>query len=210
MPGNSEKIINIEELPEKALQVASNLYHSGKVFIYPTDTIYGIGGSPFDQNVVRRIAEIKGRNESKQFIWLIDNIENMLNYVEIVIEKHLDFLQSIWPAPVSVVLNLNERTKRIVEFETIAVRIPKNNFCQELLKEIGQPLISTSVNRSGQEPVNNVEELGKNFLAEVDAIIFSKEQVKQTSSTILNLTSEEPKLIREGAIKFVELLKNLN
>ena len=210
MPGNSEKIINIEELPEKALQVASNLYHSGKVFIYPTDTIYGIGGSPFDQNVVRRIAEIKGRNENKQFIWLINNIDNLLNYVEITFEKQLDFLQSIWPAPVSVVLNLNERTKRIVEFETIAVRIPKNKFCQELLKEIGQPLISTSVNRSGQEPVNNVEELGKNFLAEVDAIIFSKEQVKQTSSTILNLTSEEPKLIREGAIKFVELLKNLN
>ena len=210
MPNSSEKIINVEEFPEKALQVASNLYHSGKVFIYPTDTIYGIGGNPFDQKVVRRIAEIKGRNENKQFIWMINNIENLLNYVEIVFEKHLDFLQSIWPAPVSVVLNLNERTKRIVEFETIAVRIPKNNFCQELLKEIGQPLISTSVNRSGQEPVNNVEELGKNFIEEVDAIIFSREQTKQASSTIINLTSEEPKLIREGAIKFVELLMNLN
>ena len=210
MSDNSEKIINIKEFPEKALLVASNLYHSGKVFIYPTDTIYGIGGNPFDQTVVRRIAEIKGRNENKQFIWLINSIDNLLNYADINFEKHLDFLESIWPAPVSVILNLNERTKKIVDFETVAFRIPKNDFCQALLKEIGQPLISTSVNRSGQEPANNFDELKQNFLEEVNSIIFSSEPVNQISSIIIDLTTEKPKLIREGSIKFVELLKNLN
>lgn len=210
MSDNSEKIINIKEFPEKALLVASNLYHSGKVFIYPTDTIYGIGGNPFDQTVVRRIAEIKGRNENKQFIWLINSIDNLLNYADINFEKHLDFLESIWPAPVSVILNLNERTKKIVDFETVAFRIPKNDFCQALLKEIGQPLISTSVNRSGQKPANNFDELKQNFLEEVNSIIFSSEPVNQISSIIIDLTTEKPKLIREGSIKFVELLKNLN
>jgi len=207
---NSEKIINIKELPEIALSVASNLYHSGKVFIYPTDTIYGIGGNPFDRDAVRRIAEIKGRNENKQFIWLINNIDNLLNYAEINLEQHLDFLQSIWPAPVSVVLNLNERTKRIVEFETVAIRIPKNDFCQNLLREIGQPLISTSVNRSGQHPTNNIEEIEQEYLEKVDALIYSPGPVTQISSTIIDLTTAKPKLIREGSIKFVELLKNLN
>ena len=210
MSDNSEKIINIKEFPEKALLVASNLYHSGKVFIYPTDTIYGIGGNPFDQTVVRRIAEIKGRNENKQFIWLINSIDNLLNYADINFEKHLDFLESIWPAPVSVILNLNERTKKIVDFETVAFRIPQNDFCQALLKEIGQPLISTSVNRSGQKPANNFDELKQNFLEEVNSIIFSSEPVNQISSIIIDLTTEKPKLIREGSIKFVELLKNLN
>ena len=194
MSDNSEKIINIKEFPEKALLVASNLYHSGKVFIYPTDTIYGIGGNPFDQTVVRRIAEIKGRNENKQFIWLINSIDNLLNYADINFEKHLDFLESIWPAPVSVILNLNERTKKIVDFETVAFRIPKNDFCQALLKEIGQPLISTSVNRSGQEPANNFDELKQNFLEEVDSIIFSSEPVNQISSTIIDLTTEKVQL----------------
>ncbi|MCU0331776.1 MAG: Sua5/YciO/YrdC/YwlC family protein [Ignavibacteriaceae bacterium] len=64
-----QKIINIEESLESALSLAAELYHSGKIFIYPTDTIYGIGGNPFDEEVVKRIAEIKGRDEKKQFIW---------------------------------------------------------------------------------------------------------------------------------------------
>ena len=207
MQASTNKIINIEEDLDSALIQAINLYHSGNIFIYPTDTIYGIGGNPFKQEVVKRVAAIKGRSEKKQFIWLINNLENLLNYIEINYENHLDFLQAIWPGPVSVILHLNERIKKMIELDSVAVRIPNNNFCEKLLDEIKRPLISTSVNRSGQKPVNQIEELLSNFLMDVDAIFYNSVPVKHNSSTIIDLTEPKPKLIREGSIKFVELLK---
>ncbi|MGB5287514.1 MAG: L-threonylcarbamoyladenylate synthase [Ignavibacteriaceae bacterium] len=210
MQDNYRNIISIDEHPESSLILALGLYKSGRIFIYPTDTIYGIGGNPFDKNVVSRITAIKSRNEKKQFIWLISDFENLLNYVDVTFENHFDFLQKIWPGPVSVVLNLNDRTKKITNFETIAVRIPNNNFCQKLLNEIRQPLISTSANKSGKDPINQIETIIENFSQDVDAIIFSSDQFQQISSTLIDLTTEQPKLIREGSTKFVELLKNFN
>lgn len=210
MQADQIKIINIEESPESALILAVELYHSGKIFIYPTDTIYGIGGNPFDVNVVKRISNIKGRDEKKQFIWLISDFENLMNYVEVIFENHLDFLQKIWPAPVTVILKLNERTKNIIDQETIAVRIPQNDFCLKLLKEISRPIISTSVNRSGENSINQIDKIVQNFSEDVDAILIHSESTEKKSSTIIDLTSKQPKLIREGPIKFVELLKNFS
>ncbi|MBK9098337.1 MAG: threonylcarbamoyl-AMP synthase [bacterium] len=205
----SRKIININENPEEALILAAGLFHSGKIFIYPTDTIYGIGGNPFNPDVVKRISEIKGRDEKKQFIWLISDLENLLNYVEVSNEAYYEFLEKIWPAPVSVILKLNERTSKIVNQNSVAVRIPDNYFCLKLLKEISRPLISTSVNRSGEVPLILPEVIIDKFLHEVDAILFHTESANEKSSTIIDLTTNKPKLVREGSIKFVELLQNL-
>lgn len=210
MDSDQNKIINIDENPESAIILAADLFHSGKIFIYPTDTIYGIGGNPFDENVVRRIADIKGRKEKKQFIWLLSDFENLMNYVEITSEIYLDFLQKIWPAPVTVILNLNERTKAIINQDTIAVRIPQNDFCLKLLKEISRPLISTSVNRSSENPINQIDKIVQNYLEDVDAILIHTESAENKSSTIIDLTLKQPKLVREGSIKFVELLQNLS
>jgi L-threonylcarbamoyladenylate synthase len=210
MQADQKKIINVDENPESALISAAELFHSGKIFIYPTDTIYGIGGNPFDEEVVKRIVDIKGRDEKKQFIWLLSDFENLMNYVDVIYDTHLDFLQKIWPAPVSAILNLNERTKRIVNQDTIAVRIPQNDFCLNLLKEISRPLISTSVNISGEDPINHIDLIVDSFAQYVDAIFFQSESTETKSSTIIDLTSKQPKLIREGSIKFVELLQNFS
>ena len=210
MQADRKNIINIDENQESALILITELFHSGKIFIYPTDTVYGIGGNPFDEEVVKRIADIKGRNEKKQFIWLLSDFENLMNYIDVIYETHLDFLQKIWPSPVTVILKLNERTKEIINQDTIAVRIPQNDFCLKFLKEISRPLISTSVNRTGEDPLNQIDQIVNNFSRDVDAIIFNSETAEKKYSTIIDLTSKQPKLIREGSIKFVELLQNLS
>ena len=210
MQVDQNKLINIDNNPHLALTSAAELFRTGKIFIYPTDTIYGIGGNPFDQNVIKRISEIKVRDEKKHFIWLISDIENVLNYVDITIENHINLLQKLWPSPVTVILNLNDRTKEITNQETAAIRIPDNTFCLKLLKEISRPLISTSVNTSGETPLIKIEQIINKFTTHVDAIFFSSQQESEKSSTIIDLTSIEPKLIREGSIKFVELFKKLS
>lgn len=210
MKNDQKKIINIDENQDLALSLAAELYQSGKIFIYPTDTIYGIGGNPFNKDVVKRISEIKGRDYKKQFIWLLSDLENLMNYVDVIHQNHIEFLRKIWPAPVTIILNLNERTQRITNYHTIAARIPQSDFCLKLLREISRPLVSTSVNRSGEKPLNQIGEIIKTFSHQVDAIFFNSEKEEKNFSTIIDLTSEKPKLLREGSVKFVELLQNFS
>ena len=142
------QLINIDKKLDTAIIKAKKFYLEGTIFIYPTDTIYGFGANPFNEDAVRRIDYIKGRKNTKPYILLIDGIDTLVKYVDIKNEKHLDFLLTIWPNPVSVVLNLNRKTQSILDQNTAAFRIPNHRFCLKFLQEIKMPLISTSVNRS--------------------------------------------------------------
>lgn len=204
------KKFNVDEQIEISIREASELFLSGNIFIYPTDTIYGIGGNPFNKKSVKRINRIKGRDIAKQYIWLVYNMDILQNFAEINYESHLDFLRSIYPAPVTVILNLNARTKELVGFDSAAFRIPDNTFCNRLLAEIGMPLISTSVNRSGKTALNDYREIEQAFSDDIDALFYSKIKNIPSASTIIDLMSEKPALIREGAIKFVDLLNKFN
>lgn len=200
--------INVDENFDQAVKAANELFFNGGVFIYPTDTIYGFGGNPFNDEVLRKITRIKGRPDWKRYIHLIGSVELLMKYVEIKSEKFYDFLISIWPNPVSVVLRLNQQTRDILGSETGAFRIPNNRFCLKLLNEIKMPLISTSVNRSGKEPMNDPTMIIQEFGKEVDAVFYSTKKSFFEASTVIDLSGEEPKLIREGKIKFSEIVKN--
>lgn len=200
--------VNVDENFEKAVKAANELFFNGGVFIYPTDTIYGFGGNPFNDEVLRKITRIKGRPDWKRYIHLIGSVEILMKYVEIKSEKFYDFLISIWPNPVSVVLKLNQQTRDILGSETGAFRIPNNRFCLKLLNEIKMPLISTSVNRSGKEPMNDPDMIIQEFGKEVDAVFYSTKKSFFEASTVIDLSDEKPKLIREGKIKFSDIVKN--
>ncbi|WP_337865207.1 L-threonylcarbamoyladenylate synthase [Ignavibacterium sp.] len=199
---------NVDENFDQAVKAANELYFNGGVFIYPTDTIYGFGGNPFNDEVLRKITRIKGRPNWRRYIHLVGSVEILMKYVEIKSEKFYDFLIAIWPNPVSVVLNLNQQTRDILGSETVAFRIPNNRFCLRLLNEIKMPLISTSVNRSGKELMNDPVMITQEFGKEVDAVFYSNKKSFFEASTVIDLSGEEPKLIREGKIKFTDIVKN--
>ena len=203
----SAEIINIDDNFDEAVQKAKKLYLAGSVFIYPTDTIYGFGANPFNGETVKRITEIKQRDENKRYIHLIDSIESLIKYVDMKSEKHLDFLLAIWPNPVSVVLKLNSKTSAIFGTETAAFRIPNNRFCQKLTGELKMPLISTSVNRSGQAPMIEYTLIEDEFSTEVDTIFYTGKKTFIEASTIIDLSENEPQLLREGKLKFKDLLE---
>ncbi len=201
------KFINIDTNLEESINTAKKIYFEGKIFIYPTDTIYGFGGNPFNEQAVDCVNKIKGRELGKMYILLVNDINTLLQYVKINSEKHLDFLISIWPNPVSVVLNLNSNFRKILQRDNVAFRIPHHRFCLKLLSELKMPLISTSVNRSGQPPVIEPGLIHDEFSSEVEAIFFSKKRSFFNASTIITLVDSKPGLIREGKIKYNDLLK---
>jgi len=201
------ELINIDENFDEAVNKASELYLKSGVFAYPTDTIYGFGGNPFKGEVVERIRNIKGRASDQKFIFLINDLSLILEYIDIISERHLDFLHHIWPAPVSVVLKLNAYAEDELKMKTAAFRIPENRFCKRLLSSIKMPLISTSVNRSGQDPLNDQVLIRYEFGNSIDAIFYTSRNKSFSASTIIDLTKSTPALIREGSVKYDDLIK---
>jgi L-threonylcarbamoyladenylate synthase len=202
-----EKMINIDEHLDEAVQLAKKLYLSGTIFIHPTDTIYGFAANPFNEEALKNINEIKGRELGKKYILLINNIENLLKYIDIESEKHIDFLLSIWPNPVSVVLKLNLKTSRIINSETAAFRIPNHRFCSKLLDTLNMPMISTSVNRKNQKPIVEPSVIRDEFADDVPVIFYSEKKSFYESSTLIDLSDSKPVLLREGKIRFDDLIE---
>jgi L-threonylcarbamoyladenylate synthase len=199
--------ICVEDELEDSVLRAKKIYLEGEVFVYPTDTIYGFGANPFNEEALEKVNEIKGRPGEKKYILLIDSIDTLSKYVELNSEKHLDFLLSIWPSPVSVVLKLNQKTSSILNLKTAAFRIPNHRFCQKLAAEIHMPIISTSVNRTGSPPINHPEMIKQEFSSEVSGIYYSNKKMFDKASTLIDLTGNDLVLVREGKIKFDELTK---
>lgn len=206
------EIVDLNENLQESVEKAVEAYHSGKVFIYPTDTIYGFGGDPFNPDVSLRICNIKGRDESKMFIQLVDCLETLLNYVSFDNERYLRLMERIWPDRVSVILNLNEQASSLLHTSTVAFRIPDEKFCRSFLSLLKKPLISTSVNRSGNSPLNDPETIISEFGNEADILYYYSERIVDppAASTIVDLSGDEPRLIREGSVKYEKIIKAYN
>ena len=199
------RLINIDVDLHAAVNEAAELFHSGDVFIYPTDTVYGFGCNPFDQSALNKISILKARNENKRYIILIDSIEALYNYVKPVSDRYAKFLIKLWPNPVSVILNLNQKTREKLNYKNAAFRIPANNFCITLLKKLDMPLISTSVNVSSEKQLNDYLTIKSNFEDRVSAIFYTNSESDTDPSAIIDLTKTEPVVIREGKINFMDL-----
>lgn len=206
---DNTKIISISDDPDRAVEIASQIFFDGGVFVYPTDTIYGFGADPFS-GAADKISAMKGREESKKFILLVPNINVLNTLTELPDKRYLQFLSSLWPNPVSVILNLNSTSQKKLESDTAAFRIPNHLFCLKLLKRINSPLVSTSVNRSGEPPLINADDIISEFGSDVDAVFYEQTGNDSAASTLINLTGTEPVVIREGKVKFSEIMLRFN
>lgn len=148
---------------------------------------------------------MSGRDTS----FLIESVEILQKYVEINNESHLDFLLSLWPNPISVILKLNSATREILKADTGAFRVPNNRFCLKLLSELKMPLISTSVNRTGNPPMVEPSLIIEEFGNEVDAIFYSENKSYFEASTIIDLSKGKLEMIREGKFKIEDLKKKM-
>jgi L-threonylcarbamoyladenylate synthase len=157
---------------------------SGKIFIYPTDTIYGIGCNALNEDAVLELKEIKQRDKEKPLSVIAPNKswikENCIEEPEGIIDKYL-------PGPYTVILK-----KKKPEFLTwcsktdlLGVRIPRNDFT-EIVQKSGVPFVTTSVNVSGEEPVKEVVQISDKILDKVDHVIDHGTLNNSPSTLILN------------------------
>lgn len=184
--------ISVEEIRYKAREVLA----AGGVVVLPTDTLYGFSAAITSGQAVRRIAAIKGAATRTQFLLLADSIEMVDSYVDSYGCAARDRLLEIWPAPLTVILPAGKACPPWLG-ETVAFRVPDHEQLREIIEHLGEPIISTSINRTGETPMLELGSIGRRFGDLVDMVV-SGGADSTRASTIVDLTGERPEIVRNG------------
>lgn len=143
----------------------------GQTILYPTDTIWGIGGDALNPLVYEKIFQIKARPATKSFILLVDSIEMLYQYVD-KIHPRIDLLLSLYEKPLTIIYqNIKSLPDAAILNNTVAMRICKDPFCNSLIKTFGRPIISTSANISGQKPAHSYNQISSDIKSRIDYIV---------------------------------------
>lgn len=181
----------------RTLDLARETLARGGVVVLPTDTLYGFSAKLSAEPAVHRISDIKHANHDRRYIVLASSIDMVDGCVQSYGCVTRESLARRWPSPLSVILPSGPSLPAWVG-PTVAVRIPDLESLRRLIDALGEPIVSTSVNRTSQEPLHDVHDIRREFSSEVDLIVIG-EAPGAVSSTLVDLCGETPKVIREGA-----------
>jgi L-threonylcarbamoyladenylate synthase len=182
------------------IHIISELLQQEKVILYPTDTVWGIGCDATNFEAVTKIYSIKQREESKSLIILVDSFKMLSEYVVSIPDKAKEELEkSTRPTTIIYRNPIHLSANCIATDNTIAIRIVQDEFCKQLIKEFGKPIVSTSANISGDATPKSFSEISKTILHSVDYIVnLQQDKIAETSSRILRITeNNEVVVIRE-------------
>jgi L-threonylcarbamoyladenylate synthase len=209
------------------LKKCASLIDGGSIIIFPTDTVYGIGCDPLNDDSVLKLFKIKNRPLDKHLPILTDDISHLSHLVEVT-EKAKILINRFWPGPLTLILKLKKNgslTSRYAFDDTIAIRIPDNKCTINLIHLTeNKLLVGTSANLSNHSPLTNLKDLNSCNLQGYDAVIeggkegeAGKEQTSLTAtnssyiSTIVDLVENNNlKIIREGIISKEKIFETLN
>ncbi len=183
----------------KQLKEVVEVVKQGGVIIYPTDTIYGLGCDAMNQDAVKQISAIKQRDPGKPFSFICEDVAQISEFA-FVPNWAFKLIKRCLPGPYTFILEArrtNLPKKILGKRNTVGVRIPDHPVCASLVKMLKHPILTTSVNLSGGEPLTDPEMLGDEFKGKIDMII-SVGPVISDPSTIIDCTGSAPELIREG------------
>jgi tRNA threonylcarbamoyl adenosine modification protein (Sua5/YciO/YrdC/YwlC family) len=174
------------------IREAAHACKEGKVIVFPTETVYGIGGKMSSPEIDKRLREIKGRSDTKPFSYHIGDW-TMLDLLKV---KKTPLVRSMarqfWPGPVTLVVPDTAGHK-------IGIRFPKNKIAIALIQEVGEPLIATSANGSGKPSPHTANQVIEQLPGAFDLLIDGGKTELMLDSTVVDLTGEIPEVLRKGA-----------
>lgn len=186
----------------KAIQAAEEELLLGNVILYPTDTVWGIGCDAENANAVRKIFEIKEREESKTMIVLVADLEMLRHYVKEVPEILTKLIKEQERPTTYVLPNAKNLPAEVIAPNgTVAMRIVENDeFCLRLLRQVGRPIISTSANVSGEPAAPSFSDVSETIKERVDYVVNWRqdEKIEARPSRIIGIKNNgEYHVLRE-------------
>ncbi len=179
---------------------AVGVIRAGGVLLSPTDTVYGLACDPFSHEAVRKVLELKGREEEKGFLLLIGD-PTQAALLAALPPRFEELARRLWPGPVTLLLPALPEVPVSIAGQQgkIGLRIPRDPFWERVLGEWGKPVLSTSANRSGQPAPQTLAELRALFAEEVDLFLAGGEPVAKPPSTVVDLTARPGRIVRAGS-----------
>jgi len=180
---------------------AVEVLRDGGVIIYPTDTVYGIGCSIFNTQAIERVYGIKGQDKNKPFSFICYDLSHISEYAK-VSNPAFRLMKHLIPGPFTFLLpasRLKQLPRSMISRrKTVGIRVPKNNICLSLIRELGHPILNASVTNGGGEIISDPEMIETAYGKRVDLVLDGGPSLLELS-TILDLTEEQPVVVREGA-----------
>lgn len=190
--------INPENPQTRLIAQAVSVLEKDGVIIYPTDTTYGIGCSIFSKKGLEQIYRIKQRDRRKPFSFICTDLSEVARFARLT-NHAFKIMKRCLPGPYTFVLEASREVPELLTTrqKTVGIRMPDNPVCSALVKELGNPIVTTSANLSGEEPVADPEELYRLFGKQSDLVIDAGLLATDVSS-VVSLLGDRVDVIREG------------
>lgn len=204
------KYIKKEDIDDSIIKEISLALKDGKLVVFPTDTVYGIGTNAYDGEACERIYEVKGRPAYKPLVLLISDIsmlEKMVDSIGLIEQKLMD---SFWPGALTIKMKKKKNVLPDVISagdEYLRVRLISKGILLDLIKEAGVPVVAPSANLSGSFTGTKIENITREFDGKVDYLLDFGDIESDVTSTIVEVIDDKVNVIREGKITKKELAR---
>ncbi len=204
------KINNILE-HSSGVQKAAAILKDGGVVAIPTETVYGLAVSAYNEDAIAKVFKAKGRPQDNPLIVHISEFDMLEELVSEVPDNALECARLFWPGPFTMVLPRSEKVPDAVTagLNTVAVRMPSNTVARAIIGESGLPLAAPSANISGAPSTTTAQHVLADMDGKIDAVVISAPAKVGLESTVVTFCEEHPVLLRPGAVTVDELLKVL-
>ena len=197
------------QLEAKDIESVAAILHRGELVAFPTDTVYGLGVRYDLPRSIERLQKVKQRPEDKPFALMVSSL-SMIEALVDLNERDLKLIQIGFPGDLTLIF----KKKKSINFgyfekaETIAFRMPNDAFVLDLIARVSVPLLVPSANISGLKPCTTSDEVLEQFEGLIEAVVVGKSK-QQEASTIIDASSEELVVLRQGRIQLETILNAL-
>jgi len=195
----------------KDVAAAVNALQHGNVIVFPTETLYGLGADALDGAAVEKIFRLKGRDPNQPIPVLVADSEMLHALITDISPLALKMTERFWPGPLTLVLPARQDIPKPLLNASggVGVRISSQPIATKLVRALGRPLTATSANPAGKEPARTIEAAKNYFNGAVNVFLDGGTLTSKIGSTVVEVTANKIKIIREGDIAASELRRVL-
>lgn len=197
----------LDDAMQKQIRTAVDALANGGVAAIPTDTLYGLAACAFDESAVRKVYELKGRPDGMALPLLLSEPKDARQCTVDVPDEAWALAEWFWPGALTLVARKSADVPDIVTagMDTVALRVPDHPIPREVAKALGAPITGTSANLSGRPGLTSAADVRHEFGDMIDFVLDGGDAPGGVASTILDVSGDEMRVLRQGAVSWEEI-----